>query len=215
MNKVIKQIVVYLMIMIMVMVIPETISFGAEGETDRENDIIASYVYELPVMSDEELIQQVEEYLQNKYSDESIHVKSQSPSGLNVDSIQATPGMTLLASSNYVKKEIGEAANQPKNGVVFSNGGSIYWQDSSDSVDVGLSAGVYNFSVSISVGRRSEGVTGYSVNCPANIACKLYISKDITVEVYHVVYEVGSGAVYEDDIPVTKETRLYFDIKPV
>ena len=168
-------------------------------------------VYKLPSATNEEIENKIMEYLSQEKNDIEIlyFVENNTFEKMRPMSTSSPAGYTLLASRYYTKKDLGYAAGQYKNGVKFgSSGGTIYWTDSNDQVNVSLSAGIYGFSVGIGIGSQSAKVTAYAVNCQPNRSCKIRVAKDIDFKVYHVVYK-ANGANFEGNVPVAIEDRLY------
>lgn len=103
---------------------------------------------------------------------------------------------------------IGERAalGQPSAGYVFVDGGSIYWQDSTQivgNVNVSLSFGGKNFtaSVGISPGKASQSVVGVGVKVPSSLYnkhVKLFVSRQYDVTQYKIYeYDTYAGPVSE------------------
>jgi len=89
-----------------------------------------------------------------------------------------------MGTQTAVRVRIGEAANQPLHGTVFSPpGGGFYWSDGGHEVSVSFTVAWGPFSLSVSPG--GTGSSGQIQKSPyTNHACKLIIYKDIQVTRY-------------------------------
>jgi len=99
-----------------------------------------------------------------------------------------------LVGTVHKTEFLGAAGNQYSKGVYFKDGGYIYWREGGPTVSVsfGLSGGI--FSVSVSVGNKSDGVTGYAAYCKPEMWCKLYVTKDLEISrYYYEIDDVASG----------------------
>lgn len=177
---------------------------------EGSSDII--YHYDLPEVSDNEVKEQVKEVIKDKYNLESVeNINVYSERDL-VESKKIMPrGSTLIGTTYKYEANIGWARNQPVNGVSFSNGGYIYWQDgNSIDTDISFSLGGSIFSVGVSAGVRAGGVTGYSAWCPANTRCKLKVFKDLKIQRWYVETNLGAGSIYRDYVNTTVTLGIDF-----
>lgn len=165
-----------------------------------ENDVDTITHYDFPEVSDDEVRQQVKEIIKEKYNLYSIeNIKVYSAEDLINEHKIMPREVTLVGTAYKYSEEIGWAKNQYPNGVSFQYGGYLYWEDdNSNDVSVDFSIGGYGFSVGVSVGSKTDGVTGYASWCPANTRCKLKVFKDLKIQRWYVETQVSGGGIYRD-----------------
>ena len=144
-------------------------------------DSLSERVYNLPPNSEEDITYQISNYISS-----------------------------YLDDNQFLLLNIGYAKNQYPQGVVLSNGGTIYYSDSKgNDVNVSFSIGAYKTSVGIGLGSKSEGVTGYSLYCNPGVACKIYIRKKVEVSLYKVTVFYQGQTLSVQNVPVKNELQLY------
>ncbi len=118
----------------------------------------------------------------------------------------------LVRTDPVVKLPIDYAYNQQINGVVFiGNPGYIFWVDGGTTENFSLNLGYGPISISVSPGSKSSVVGGYMAYCPADIACKLFVYRDLTVRryaVYKIQYGVRTFAYY---VVTSTSTKVYLE----
>jgi len=140
-------------------------------------------------------------------------------SSLNQSIDQISPMVTgiyyeyvFVGRQSIVKKPIGYAYNQPINGVFFVGGtGSIYWVDNGATESFSVNIGYGPISISISPGSRSNVVSNYAAQCPANVSCKLYIYRDLSVTQYAVYKHQYGVRTFAYNTAVYTTTRIYLE----
>lgn len=176
-------------------------SISGLAYSNRKPANISEYVLSLP--SAEVIDQQVESEIARLNS--SSNGIQPMVTGINYEYV-------LLRSDTVVKKPIDYAYNQQINGVVFINyPGYIYWIDGGTPENFSLNLGYGPISISVSPGNKSNIVGGYAALCPANIACKLFVYRDLLVSryaVYKIQYGVRTFAYY---VVTSTSTKLYLE----
>ena len=170
------------------------------------------FVYDLPEITEADISLQIELYLKNKYSIDELEIISvtlgNAPS-INHSGIRRSQSQSYIGEVTEIRN-VGYAANQYSQGVVFSEGGEIYYSDSTGAdVSMSFSIGGNIADVGVGLGRKANGVTGYAVECAPGKACKIYVKKKIRVVLYHVVYSYEGQITGESNVPVKYELQLY------
>ena len=167
-------------------------------------------IYQLPQSRDIDSYVQIYNYLVELTHSIEFKILSYNP-----QSILDTSGFGRDWSQSFIGettewRDVGWANNQYANGVIFEDeDGYIYYSDSTGS-DVSLSFSINHQVISggVVLGQKTSGVAGYSLHCPANTPCKIWVRKYINVKLYHVVYSYEGQVHSEYNIPVKTELQL-------
>ena len=173
-------------------------------------DSLSERVYNLPPNSEEDITYQISNYISSYLDDNQFLLLHYEKQFLSNGVISPQDQYQELLGSTTEIKNIGYAKNQYPQGVVLSNGGTIYYSDSKgNDVNVSFSIGAYKTSVGIGLGSKSEGVTGYSLYCNPGVACKIYIRKKVEISLYKVTVFYQGQTLSVQNVPVKNELQLY------
>ena len=164
--------------------------------------------YILPEQRYEEFIDQLKIGVENEIGSSDFKILGYRKQNY-LEEVPAYQTQEYIGETTQIRS-VGYASNQYPQGVTFSNGGTIYYSDSTGS-DVSLSFSIsgYGVSVGVGLGKKASGVTGYALNCPANKACKIYVKKKIRVVLYKVTVSYEGQVHSVSNVPVKTELALY------
>ena len=122
--------------------------------------------YILPEQRYEEFIDQLKIGVENEIGSSDFKILGYRKQNY-LEEVPAYQTQEYIGETTQIRN-VGYASNQYPQGVTFSNGGTIYYSDSTGS-DVSLSFSIsgYGVSVGVGLGKKASGVTGYALNCPA------------------------------------------------
>ena len=166
------------------------------------------YMTDLPSLTEDDIENQIEGYLKQKYSSENFEIISFEKE--SVTFATRSQSQELIGSTTQIRN-VGYAKNQYANGVTFNGTtGILYYVDSQGS-DVSMNFSIASKIVSVGIGLESKtsGVTAYGFTCAANKPCKLYVKKNVKIDLYHVIVSYERQVYSESDVPVKKELQLY------
>lgn len=196
-------------ISLLIFALSGAISAGAVS-ANSENPIEIIDSYEFEDVTEEEKIEAVKEEIKKKYNLESTEglkitrADEESPSLIKPRYSQTPVGEAIKTVN------LGAAGGQLKEGVTFQYGGTIYWTEGGGTTSVSFSIGGAGYSIGVSIGNKSAGVTAYGMNCPAGVKTKMGVQKKIKFTRWHCEGLVNGSTYINEYINTQVALNIYF-----
>jgi hypothetical protein len=184
-----------------------------ENVVNLQSDVVDSYmtingetVYVNDELTTNEIKAQIKASLKETLSEEQLEnliiEEEVSNSNISLRSLNQDP-----VGSQRKTVYLGAAGGQ-SGPVIFPSGGTINWQDGGASISCSFSINGGLYSVGVSVGYITSGVTGYSVWVNPGVRYLLGVKKDVTATRWHVYgYDPSTMTTWVDTYVTTVATN--------